>query len=176
VNLTARIESYTCGGQVLISEKTLAEAGEGVLTGGSLSVRAKGFPEPVRVHDLLGLEEAPCLHLGRRAETFWPIDPPLGAVFTVLEGKRIGRDEEPAGIVALSRSGAELRSEATVEALSDLKLRIVGTGGLLPGDLYAKVVPVPDGLPGLTRLRFTSVPIELEPLLSRLGSGLDFLL
>ncbi|MBK6403725.1 MAG: hypothetical protein IPF66_01035 [Holophagales bacterium] len=97
-------------------------------------------------------------------------------MFTVLEGKRIGRDEEPAEIVGLSRSGAELRSEATVEALSDLKLRIVGNGGLLAGDLYAKVVPVSDGLPGLTRLRFTSVPVELEPLLSRLGSGLDFLL
>lgn len=176
VNLTARIESYTCGGQVLISEKTLAEAGEGVVTGGSLSVRAKGFPEPVRVHDLLGLEEAPCLHLDRRSETFWPVDPPLGAVFTVLEGKRIGRDQEPAEIVALSRSGAELRSEATIEALSDLKLRILGDGGLLPGDLYAKVVPVPDGLPGLTRLRFTSVPVELENLIGRAGSGLDFLL
>ncbi len=176
VNLTARIESYTCGGQVLISERTLTDAGEGVVTGGSLSVRAKGFPEPVRVHDLLGLEEAPCLHLDRRTETLWPVDPPLRTVFTVLEGKRVGRDEEPAEIVALSRSGAALRSDATIEALSDLKLRIVGKGGLLPGDLYAKAVPVPDGPAGLTRLRFTSVPVELETLIRRAGSGLDFLL
>ena len=139
-------------------------------------MRAKGFPEPIRVHDLLGLEEAPGLHLERRAETLWPVDPPLKAVFTVLEGKRVGRDEEPAEIVALSRSGAALRSEATVEALSDLKLRIVGDAGLLPGDLYAKAVPVPDGPAGLTRLRFTSVPVELEPLIRRVGSGLDFLL
>ncbi|HYN43247.1 MAG TPA: adenylate/guanylate cyclase domain-containing response regulator [Thermoanaerobaculia bacterium] len=176
VNLTARIESYTCGGQVLISEKTLVEAGEGVVTGGSLSVRAKGFPEPVRVHDLLGLEETPSLHLERRTETLWPLDPPLRTVFTVLEGKRVGRDEEPAEIVALSRSGAALRSDATIEALSDLKLRIVGAAGLLPGDLYAKAVPVPDGPAGLTHLRFTSVPVELEPLIRRAGSGLDFLL
>ncbi|MFN7986930.1 MAG: adenylate/guanylate cyclase domain-containing protein [Thermoanaerobaculia bacterium] len=176
VNLTARIESYTCGGQVLISERTLREAGSDVVTGGSLSVRAKGFPEPIRVHDLLGLEESPHLHLERRAETLWPVDPPLRAVFTVLEGKRVGRDEEPAEIVALSRGGAALRSGASVEALSDLKLRIVGRSGLLPGDLYAKAVPVPDGPAGLTRVRFTSVPAELEPLITRLGSGLDFLL
>ncbi len=176
VNLTARIESYTCGGQVLISERTLREAGGGVVTGGSLSVRAKGFPEPIRVHDLLGLEDAPHLDLEHRAETLWPVDPPLRAVFTVLEGKRVGRDEEPAEIVALSRGGAALRSGASVEALSDLKLRIVGGDGLLPGDLYAKAVPVPDGPAGLTRVRFTSVPVELEPLLTRLGSGLDFLL
>ena len=174
VNLTARIESYTCGGQILISERTLDEAGAGVVTGGSLSVRAKGFPEPIRVHDLLGLEENSDLHLDRAAETLWPVDPSLKIVFTVLEGKRIGRDEEPAEIVALSRCGATLRSDATVEALSDLKVRILGGGGLLPGDLYAKALPVPDGPPGLTHLRFTSVPAELETLLQRLGSGLDF--
>ncbi len=176
VNLTARIEGYTCGGQVLISARTLREAGEGVLTGGTLSVRAKGFPEPVRVHDLLGLEESPALHLGRRPETLWPVDPPLKVVFTVLEGKRVGRDEEPAEIVALSPRGAALRSGTAVEPLSDLKLRIAGPGGLLPGDLYAKALPRPEGASGPTRLRFTSVPVELEPLLTRLGSGLDFLL
>lgn len=176
VNLTARIESYTCGGQVLISERTLRAAGEGLVTGGSISVRAKGFPEPVRVHDLLGLEGAPELHLGRRGETLRPVDPPLGVVFTVLEGKRLGRDEEPAEIVALSAHGAALRSEASVEPLSNLKLRVVGPGGLLPGDLYAKALLSSDGPSAVTRLRFTSVPAELEPLLSRLGSGLDFLL
>ncbi|MBI5444705.1 MAG: response regulator [Deltaproteobacteria bacterium] len=176
VNLTARIESYTCGGQILISARTLGEAGEGVFTGGSLSVRAKGFPEPIRVHDLLGLDESPGIRLERRTEMLWPVEPPLKAVFTVLEGKRVGRDEEPAEIVALSTSGATLRSEATVEALSDLKLRIVGDAGFLPGDLYAKAIPVPDGSAGLTRLRFTSVPVELETLLRRSGSGLDFLL
>ncbi|MCL4810130.1 MAG: response regulator, partial [Thermoanaerobaculia bacterium] len=154
VNLTARIEGYTCGGQVLISERTLREAGVGLVTGGSLSVRAKGFPEPVRVHDLLGLEEAPHLHLGRRGETLWPVDPPLGVVFTVLEGKRVGRDEEPAEIVALSAHGAVLRTTMTIEALSNLKLRVASPEGLLPGDLYAKVLLPAEGAAGVTRHRF----------------------
>jgi len=176
VNLTARIEGYTCGGQILISERTLAAAGEGIVTGGSLLVRAKGFPEPIRVHDLLGVEGEPDLRLERAAETLWPLDPPLKVVFTVLEGKRVGRDEEPAELVAVSRRGAALRSSAAVEALSDLKLRVFGASGRLPGDLYAKALPALDGAHGVTRLRFTSVPEELEPLLSRMGSGLDFLL
>lgn len=164
VNLLARMEAFTCGGQVLISERTLGEAGHGIVTGLSLAVRAKGFPEPLRVHDLLGLVEAPHLHLGRRAEEMRPLDPPLKAVFTVLEGKHVARVEEPAEVVALSPRGAAILTSATVEALSDLKLRIVGPGGLLPGELYAKVLPSPDGQP--VRLRFTSVPVELEPLLS----------
>ena len=173
VNLLARVESFTCGGQVLISERTLRDAGHGIVTGVSLSVRAKGFPEPVRVHDLLGLVEAPELHLERRAEELRAVEPPLRAVFTVLEGKRVARDEEPAEIVALSPRGAALRSEASVEALSGLKLRIVGPGGLLPGELYAKVLPAPGERPGLARLRFTSVPAELEPLLSNVAAGVE---
>lgn len=179
VNLTARIEGCTCGGQVLISESTRRAAGEGLVTGRSLAVSAKGFPEPVRVHDLLGLEGVPDLRLERSGETFRPVEPPLPVVFTVLEGKRLGRDEEPAEIVALSARGAALRSAAAVEALSNLKLRVVGAGGLLPGDLYAKVLLSADAPSAVTRLRFTSVPAELAPLLSRLarlGSGLDFLL
>jgi class 3 adenylate cyclase/CheY-like chemotaxis protein len=170
VNLTARIESYTCGGQVLISERTLAEAGNGLVTGGSLAVRAKGFPEPIRVHDLLGIEETPDLRLERREEAYRPVDPPLKVVYTVLEGKRVGRDEEPAEIVALSPCGAALRSDAPLEVLSDLKVRIVGDHGFVPGDLYAKVLPFPDGPAGVTRLRFTSIPVELEFLLSGVRS------
>ena len=173
VNLLARIEAFTCGGQVLISERTLREAGHGIVTGMSLSVRAKGFPEPLRVHDLLGLVEAPDLHLESGAEKLRPLDPPLKAVFTVLEGKHVARDEEPAEIVALSPRGAALRTSAPVEALSDLKIRILGTEGFLPGELYAKVIPSPEG--GPIRLRFTSVPVQLESLLSPQGSGLDSL-
>lgn len=175
VNLTARIEGYTCGGQVLISESTLRAAGEGIVTGGSLLVRAKGFPEPIRVHDLLGVEDAPGLRLARPPETSWPVDPPLRVVFTVLEGKRVGRDEEPAELVAMSRHGATLLTSAAVEPLSDLKLRVLGAAGPLSGDLYAKSLPAAESPDGVVRLRFTSVPAELEPLLSRLGSGLDFL-
>lgn len=175
VNLLARVEAFTCGGQVLISERTLHEAGHGILTGVSLSVRAKGFPGPVRVHDLLGLVEAPELHLERRAEELRPVRPPLRAVFTVLEGKHVARDGEPAEIVGLSARSAALRSSAAIEPLSDLKLRIVGGDGLLPGELYAKVIPAPDAPAGVVRLRFTSVPVELEPLLSSPGSGLESL-
>ena len=42
VNLAARIESHTVGGQILISENTLAEVGSHVRIDGQSQIRVKG--------------------------------------------------------------------------------------------------------------------------------------
>ena len=55
VNHAGRIESFTVGGQVLISEATLREAGDGVRVGERLAVDAKGTREPIVVYDLRGM-------------------------------------------------------------------------------------------------------------------------
>ncbi len=55
VNFASRIESYTDGGQILVSDRTL-EACNGLLeTRGEMSVRPKGFDEDVRIHDICGI-------------------------------------------------------------------------------------------------------------------------
>ena len=47
VTLTARIESNTVGGQVLIAGTTLDLAGPDVKVGARQLIVAKGFPEPI---------------------------------------------------------------------------------------------------------------------------------
>ncbi len=55
VNFAARVESYTDGGQILVSDRTL-EACAGLLeTRGEMTVRPKGFDEDVRLHDIYGI-------------------------------------------------------------------------------------------------------------------------
>ena len=55
VNFASRVESYTEGGQILVSDRTL-EACAGLLeTRGEMSVRPKGFDEDVRIHDICGI-------------------------------------------------------------------------------------------------------------------------
>jgi adenylate cyclase len=55
VNFTARIESFTAGGQILVSDRTLQSC-EGLLeTRGEMSVRPKGFDEDVQIHDVCGI-------------------------------------------------------------------------------------------------------------------------
>ncbi|HEY5564626.1 MAG TPA: adenylate/guanylate cyclase domain-containing protein, partial [Rhodothermia bacterium] len=53
VNLTSRIESFTVGGQILVSGRTLEEAG-GVLTvGRRMEVPMKGFAHPVPIFEIV---------------------------------------------------------------------------------------------------------------------------
>ena len=54
VNHAGRIESFTVGGQVLISDATLREAGDGVRVGSRLAIDAKGTRERIVVYDLRG--------------------------------------------------------------------------------------------------------------------------
>jgi class 3 adenylate cyclase len=50
VNLTARIESYTVGGQILISEDTLKECGDIVRIDNAMQVMPKGGKEPLTIY------------------------------------------------------------------------------------------------------------------------------
>src|SRR5215813_8796120 len=55
VNLTGRIESYTTGGQILISESTRQEIESLVTVSRQLKIDAKGAREPVTVWETTGI-------------------------------------------------------------------------------------------------------------------------
>ena len=55
VNFAARVESYTDGGQILVSDRTLEVCADLLETRGEMTVRPKGFDEDVRIHDICGI-------------------------------------------------------------------------------------------------------------------------
>ncbi|HMV72044.1 MAG TPA: adenylate/guanylate cyclase domain-containing protein, partial [Pseudomonadales bacterium] len=55
VNLTARIESLTAGGEILGSQSTVDEVGPGLHTGRCLRTRPKGMAAEVTIHAITGL-------------------------------------------------------------------------------------------------------------------------
>ena len=57
VNLVARIESLTIGGQILVSDSTLAELGDAAHIAGHLRVKVKGLTAPIQVHEIASLKE-----------------------------------------------------------------------------------------------------------------------
>ena len=56
VNLASRIQGYTRGGQILVSNETLAAAGAKVLENeaGAIIVSPKGIHEDIMLHDIIG--------------------------------------------------------------------------------------------------------------------------
>jgi class 3 adenylate cyclase len=156
VNHAGRIESFTVGGQVLISEATLRAAGEGVEVGAPLAIDAKGTREPIVVRDLRGLAGA---RLPDAAEHPVALAEPLNALCHVVVGKKVGAEAFGARLLQVSARGGTLLTPRRLRTLSNLKLEM-RPAGREPVVLYAKVVHLdPDGTVGV---RFTSLPADVD--------------
>jgi class 3 adenylate cyclase len=156
VNHAGRIESFTVGGQVLISDATLAEAGESVGVGARLAVDAKGTREPIVVYDLRSVGEK---SLPDAAEEAVPLPDPIRALCHVVEGTRVEAEAFGAEVIELSSHGATVLSPRRLRPLSNLKLEL-RPAGREPVEIYAKVVSVAPG--GSVTVRFTSLPAEID--------------
>ncbi len=169
VNLTGRIESYTVGGQILVSETTIAEVKAELKLGDVVEVKAKGAKEPIRVHDLQGIGAPYAVYLAEREEHYQALQPPVALRYYVLEGKSVGEKAYLGQLVKLSEHGGEISSEASLPPLSNVKIALVKADGEdLGGDLYAKVLEVRGEDGRALILRFTAIGPEAEAFLKPL--------
>jgi adenylate cyclase len=152
VNLTARIESNTVCGQVLISGTTLDLACSDIKVGEKQMIVAKGFPEPIPAHDLKAIGAPYNLKLDEIDLGLAPLVTPVEIRYRVMKGKNEEGDEQIARFTHLSALGAVV--EASLEAFQNLKIRV----GDVEGDLYAKVLTSGE----TCTLRFTAVPPAVE--------------
>ena len=167
VNLASRIESYTVGGQVLISDATRLEVGDSLQVGERREIAAKGI-EPTTVYDLRGIRASYDLFLPESEEVMVALRDGVPLRFTVLRSKHLDDDSLPGTLAALSSIGGEVLCDRPVAPLSDIKVELLPSGEAdsLP-EFYAKVVgslPLRAGF----SIRFTSVPQELTRWLARL--------
>jgi adenylate cyclase len=162
VNLTGRIESYTTGGQILISESTRQETAPLVSVSRQLQIEAKGARQTLTVWEVTGIGGVHALFLHPPPSHMTPLAAPLPVRYAVLEGKYVGRDVLDGSIVRLSEKGAEIQSSAPVPLLGNLKIWMpeveVGTG---PGELYAKVVEEAPASGSGFIVRFTAMTPEM---------------
>jgi class 3 adenylate cyclase len=163
VNLAGRIESYTTGGQLLISESTRTAIKTPLRLDAEFLVEPKGATRRLQLHEVGGIGEPFNLSLPARSRELRPLPQPLPISFTILEEKFVGRTVYPGCLVAISATEAGVESEFPLVPLSNLKIEIQPVAGVNPGgEIYAKVVGSITGVTGQTRLRFTSVSPELK--------------
>ena len=156
VNHAGRIESFTVGGQVLISEATLREAGDGVRVGERLAVDAKGTREPIVVYDLQGIDSSA---VPGAPDSLLPLAVPLNVLCHVVVGKRVQSEAFGGRLVELSVRGGSLLTPRRLRALSNLKLEL-RPPDRPPLEIYAKVVHV--SADGSVALRFTPLRPDTE--------------
>jgi class 3 adenylate cyclase len=109
VNLAARIETFTVGGQVLVSQSTQSALGTRLLTGGPLEAEGKGVEGAIRMWDVRGLRGDVVLDLPSPVHDLIALPRPLPAHVRLIHGKRVGAQIHPAELVRLGATGAGLR-------------------------------------------------------------------
>ncbi len=170
VNLTARIESNTVGGQLLISESTLKLAGEDIKIGETYSIVAKGFPKPIVAYEILGIGGEFDIYLEELDLALVELEKPLDVVYRIMKSKNDEGEEVKARFQSASPFGAMIECDEELKALSNIKMQIRPADGEGPeGDVYAKVVT--GGT--LAKLRFTSVAPPALAYLTKLCGGED---
>lgn len=163
VNLAGRIESFTTGGQLLISESTREKINTSLRIDGQFHVEPKGATHSLQLHEIGGIGEPFNLSLPSRSKALCPLPQPLPIRFTVLEEKFVGRTVYEGHLTALSDVEATIQSPLALALLSNLKIIVAATPQDNPaGEIYGKVLDSAAETPGDARIRFTSVTPELK--------------
>ena len=170
VNLTARIESYTVGGQILISERTFDEIKDIVHIGKRMTLSAKGVSAPVSIYEVEGLSGDYNVFLPVRTFNTIPLKTPIPVQFNLIDSKHVGGTMYRGHILSMSAMGAWLQTDDHVEVLTNLKLDFSPeqpASSRISGELYAKTIDRSED-DTTYLLRFTAVPEEVATAISDL--------
>jgi adenylate cyclase len=176
VNLTARIESYTVGGQIFISESTLDKCGDICRIDTSMQIMPKGVKKPLTIHEVGGIGGDFQLFLPPKHEITWiELKPGLPVQFTVVDWKHTGELGHGGAITKIAHNMVEIQSKVLPSPLANLRISLYDPDDHeISDDLYGKVVTLLSESPPAFLVHFTSVPLEAETFLAKfLGAVLN---
>jgi adenylate cyclase len=169
VNLTARIESFTVGGQVLVSPTLIQAAGQGLILGDKVKVHAKGMRKVLECRELLGHEDHPEILLEEEETSFATLAEPLPFSYARLTGKHLGDHMEPGTLVCLSHRRAVVEVTGPLTPHTNIMLRLeVEDGEEESPEVYAKVMHPVDESGKRYLIHFTSVSPDMRLRLDQL--------
>jgi len=163
VNMTNRIESYTVGGQIYISESVRQKAGEVLRIDDQREVFPKGSETPIKIYEVGGIAGDFNLVLEKKEPTMITLAQHIPILYTVLDGKDVGRKGLHGAVVELSKSCANIALSGPVEALTNLKMNLADVDAKLSArDFYGKVTESSKDKRQIHIFHFTSVPPEVD--------------
>jgi adenylate cyclase len=168
VNVAARVETFTVGGQVLATEATRNALGERLVAEGPIEVEGKGVGAAVRVWDVHGLAGTTPYELPAPDSELTPLAAPLEARLRLLTGKAVDAQAHPARLLRLGAAGAELTADVPLALFGGLQLLVPRDDGALE-ELDAKVVRAAKTSGGPTVVRFTGLDWDTRARLEALA-------
>ncbi len=163
VNLAARIETYTVGGQILVSQETLDMVGDTMQISGEMQVQPKGFTEPITIYEVGGIAGEYNLFLQQDKESLASLTTKIPVKYRVTQGKHISKQVFEGYFVKLSLDRAELSTEQPLKVFSNLQIQLaIETEELNKEQIYGKVVKILDENQNYFRLCFTALSAKTK--------------
>ena len=172
INIAYRIESYTVGGQILISPATYDKVRARVRIKDTKPVQFKGIDHPVDIYDVVGLRGSYPVNLPeKKKEKLSKLNPPLPIECFVLQEKTISGTAITGQIVQLGETVAEAVLVESVKMHANLRILITGEASRGLSEVYAKVLPADEHEPKASQktilLQFTWLPEEVKTYLKQ---------
>ncbi|EAZ88435.1 CHASE2 domain-containing protein [Crocosphaera chwakensis] len=178
VNLTYRVESYTLGGQIFISEATLKQAESILVIESEKQVTPKGVKEPISIYEVGGIKGDYNLFLEKKAEIFLKIPQPLLLEYSILDGKNIAETKYYGQLVELSENGGIIDynhddPQGFISGMTNIKCNLLSSDNSqsISDDIYAKVLDKSNNNGGFY-VRFTAKPPQVTKQLEKLYQSL----
>jgi predicted ATPase/class 3 adenylate cyclase len=166
VNLAARVESYTIGGQILIAESTRNSIRAPLRIDSEMVVEPKGIGIPITIYEVGGIGERSTLELPRKQASLCPLQQPVAISYSVIVGKDSVGELLTGWLVSLGQEQALIRSEVPMEPLSNLRIRMLDVAGeRIAMDTYGKVMAQKPVVETGFFLHFTALPEQDRNLL-----------
>jgi class 3 adenylate cyclase len=173
VNFTGRVESFTVGSQVLISEATYKRVSNLVEVKNVLQVEMKGVPGKATLYDVIGIGAPFNVRLPDRDDTPRPLRETLRVRIDRLEQKVVSDSRLEASLTHASLMSAILMVEGEISQWENLRLRVTRRDHeQAQGEIYAKVVAIEDkGDFHEAVVRFTSMSPDVYRLIRHAVGG-----
>ncbi len=162
VNMTSRIESYSVGGQILISDSVRKQAGEILRIDEQREVIPKGADAPLKIYEVGGIGAPYNLALEEKDPSLVALGRRVPLLYTALDGKDVGKDQLRGLVSCLSKKGAEIELEEPLEPLTNIKMNLGDVHEELGSkDFYGKVMECTKEDANRYIVRFTSASPEV---------------
>lgn len=164
VNLASRIESYTVGGQTLISESTVKACNHLLRIDDQIEVMPKGVKEPIIIYEIGGIGGEFNIFLPEKtAVELVELHESISIGFTILAEKHASADVHQGTMTKMTGKVAEIHAAIMANKLANLKISVYDPAGSeITPDLYAKVTEIVSVAPPIMHITFTSIPPEAE--------------
>jgi adenylate cyclase len=143
INTAYRIESYTTGGQILISQSTYERVKSSVRIEGTMKVQFKGIDHPVTLYNVIGMKQNRELSLPDKAvHPMVKLEFPVPITCFPIKGKTVSETFISGILTHLGEHEAEVSLEQQVEIHSNVKVLLAPEDSPEMAEVYAKVVSV----------------------------------